>query len=44
MLDLREHAPPVVDMAREALDYALSAGLARRHPAMPHLVCVVSLD
>jgi hypothetical protein len=38
MLDPREHAPQVVDMATEALQYALDTGLAIRHPRAPHLV------
>ena len=42
MLDPREHAPEVIDMAREALDYALQSQLAFRHMHQPHLVCVAS--
>lgn len=38
MLDEREHSLPVVDMATEALQYALMRGLVHRHPGMPHLV------
>jgi len=40
MLDPHEHAPDVVDMATQALQYALDAGLAHRHPYEPHLVRV----
>ena len=36
MLDPREHAPDVVDMARDALDYALDTAIVRRHPHQPH--------
>lgn len=38
MLDPREHAPQITDMARLALDYALRAHIIRRHPQHPHLV------
>lgn len=38
MVDPREHAPESVDMARRAIDYALSAGLAVRHPTEQHLL------
>ena len=37
MLDPREHAPQVVDMAREAIDYALERGLVQRLPQDGHL-------
>lgn len=36
MLDLREHAPEVVDMAREALAVGMAHGLLVAHPAHPH--------
>lgn len=38
MVDAREHIPEFVDMAQRAIDYALSAGLAERHPTHAHLV------
>jgi hypothetical protein len=41
MLDPREHAPQVIDMAAEALSYGETAGLLRRHTAHRHLVCIV---
>lgn len=41
MLDPREHAPEAIDMARQAIDYALSSGLAMRHPREGHLVHVL---
>lgn len=42
MLDPREHAPQAVDMAQMALDYAVLAGLAARHPEQPHLLRITS--
>lgn len=42
MLDEREHSPEEVDMAREALGYALGRGLVvRDDEAQPHLVRIV---
>lgn len=41
MTDAREHGPEVVDMLRQAIDYALQAGLAMQHPTQPHLVRIV---
>jgi len=38
MLDPREHAPEIVDMATQALDYALQQGLVHRHSQQQHLV------
>lgn len=38
MLDEHEHSAPVIDMATEALQYALMRGLIQRHPRMQHLV------
>lgn len=40
MLDSREHAEQVIDMAGLALGYALSSGLVIRHPEQEHLVRV----
>jgi hypothetical protein len=40
MLDEREHSPPVVDMAREALHYGVATGVLVRHDEQPHLVRV----
>lgn len=42
MLDPREHAPEAIDMAREAIDYAISAHIAVRHPMQPHLVRITT--
>lgn len=38
MVDPREHAPEVIDMASQALDYATGSGLLARHPAQTYLV------
>lgn len=38
MLDAREHAPAVVDMARESLQYALDTAIVTGHPTVAHLV------
>jgi len=37
MLDANEHAPEVIDMARQAIDYALHRGLLIKHPTARHL-------
>lgn len=42
MLDPREHSPQVIDMATEALAFALEACIAERHRTEPHLVRIVS--
>lgn len=42
MLDEREHSPPVVDMAREAIEYGLDAGLLVRHHEHPHWLRVAN--
>lgn len=44
MVDPQEHAPLVVDMARQAIDYALQAGLVTRHPYEHHLVRIVNRE
>lgn len=36
--DLREHAPQEVDMAKQAIDYAVASGLAMHHPQQRHLL------
>lgn len=41
MLDEREHCSDSVEMARQAIDYALARGLVARHPTLPHMVRVV---
>lgn len=41
MLDEREHSLQVIDMAREALEYARQRGLIARHPDHSHLVRIV---
>lgn len=41
MLDQREHSPQVIDMATEALAFALEAFIAERHRTEPHLVRIV---
>lgn len=38
MLSEREHGPQIIDMNREALDYAVMRGLAQRHPEHAHLL------
>lgn len=38
MLDPREHAPQSLDMALQALDFAVLAGLATRHQDKPYLL------
>lgn len=40
MLDEREHSPPVVDMAREAITYGVDTGVLVRHDEHPHWVRV----
>jgi hypothetical protein len=40
MLDEREHSPPVVDMAREAIAYGVDTGVLVRHTEYPHMVRV----
>ena len=40
MLDEREHSPPVVDMAREAIAYGCDTGVLVRHEEHPHWVRV----
>lgn len=42
MLDEREHCPEVIDMARQALDYADRRGLVRRQASAPHLLRIVA--
>jgi hypothetical protein len=41
MLDLHEHAGPVIDMAQQAVVYALLRGLVVADTKHPHLVRVV---
>ena len=38
MLDEREHSSQCIDMATQALRYAVMRGLAQRHPDHAHLV------
>lgn len=38
MLDPREHAPESLDMALQALDFAVLSGLAVRHQDKPYLL------
>jgi hypothetical protein len=38
MLNEHEHSLPIIDMAREGLDYALMRGLLQRHAEHAHLV------
>lgn len=40
MTDAREHNPEVVDMATQALQYAIGAGLVGLHPQRPYLVTI----
>jgi hypothetical protein len=41
MTDPREHAPQSIDMATQAIRYALTAGLAAVHPQRPYLITLV---
>lgn len=41
MLDPREQPADNVEMARQAIDYALGRGLAVRHPDHPHLLRII---
>lgn len=41
MLDEREHAPEFIDMAREAINYAIARGLVARHGEWPHLLRIL---
>lgn len=38
MTDPHEHDGQVIDMAQQAIDYALAAGVAMQHPTQKHLV------
>lgn len=38
MLDEREHCPEFIDMAREAIDFGLAAGLLTADPTHAHIV------
>ena len=38
MLDEREHSLEAIDLATEAIHYAVQRGLATRHPTIPHLL------
>lgn len=42
MVDPHEHDPIVIDMAQQAIDYALAAGLVVRHAFELHLVRIVN--
>jgi hypothetical protein len=42
MLDEREHDSVVVDMAGQAIGYALASRLVIQHPDMPHLVRIAN--
>jgi hypothetical protein len=42
MLDPREHAPQSLDMALQALDFAVLAGLATRHQDKPYLLRITA--
>jgi len=42
MLDPREHAPQELDMALQALDYAVLAGVAYRHQDRPYLLRITA--
>lgn len=44
MLDPREQPDAVIDMAREAIDYALNRGLVRPHPQHAHLLRIVKAN
>lgn len=38
MLDRHEYCDQSIDMARQAIDYALQRGLVEPHPGQPHLL------
>ena len=38
MLDANEHAPQIIDLSRQLLDYGLLAGDLHRHSQQQHLV------
>jgi len=38
MTDQREHSPEVIDMATQAIQFAVGAGLAGLHPQRPYLL------
>lgn len=38
MLDQNEHAPQIIDLSRQVLDYGLLAGTLHRHSQQQHLV------
>jgi hypothetical protein len=42
MLDEREHDSVVIDMAGQAIGYALSSKLVIQHPAMPYMVRIAN--
>lgn len=42
MLDPREHEPRSLDMAQDAIEYAIERELATRHPEQPHLLRITS--
>jgi hypothetical protein len=42
MLDPREHAPESLDMALQALDFAVLSGLAVRHQDKPYLLRITT--
>lgn len=42
MLDPREHAPEALDMALQALDFAVLSGLAVRHQDKPYLLRITA--
>ena len=41
MVDVNEVSQQVADMARQAIDYAIEAGLAMQHPTQPHLLRIL---
>jgi hypothetical protein len=40
-IDARENCNEMIDMAQEAIDYALQAGLAVQHPEKPYLLRMI---
>lgn len=44
MLDEREHAPEVIDQAREALGFAAAMRVIEVDPAAPHIVRIVQRE
>lgn len=42
MLDERETSAECIDMADQAITYAIDAQIAKRHPDQPHLIRIIT--